>query len=79
MTPQRMQEMIDSMLGTCATIGSLFTDEERDAGIDPFDDPKFCELFDDQIFLCETCGWYCEIGEQCEDGLCQDCTESGDD
>ena len=34
------------------------------------------DRFDGDIFLCETCGWWCETCEEDENGNCNDCAEA---
>lgn len=74
MTPSRMQEIVDALRGTCDTAESCLTPEECEEG-DPFDSREFCEILDDTIFKCETCDWWCEVGESDDNGNCRDCGE----
>jgi len=66
----KWQEASDRLVGTC---DSALEFE------DLFDDQKFCEWLDTQIFLCTQCGWWCEMSEEESDdhGLdewtCRDC------
>lgn len=35
------------------------------------------QLLDDEIFLCDECSWWCELGEMSEKGesICTDCAD----
>jgi hypothetical protein len=63
----RFNGLIEVLQGTCQTL-----DEEDREWIDKND---LCGRFDDEIFCCETCGWWGEINEVSEeDGdVCQEC------
>lgn len=59
----KIQEKINELLGTCKTLNiEDFSIEEL-------------SLLDEQIFLCDTCGWWCEVEEQSENNNCSDCEE----
>lgn len=67
----RAQEVIDALQGTCGSLSDHATDDECN-------DPAFCTEVDDQLFCCDACGWWCEIGEQSTDEsaqICEDCFE----
>lgn len=74
LTPAQRNELIDDLRGTCQTIDSAL-----DKMLVPMteDDltPGDHAAIDDQIFECESCGWWCEQGEQAEghDDTCSDC------
>ena len=61
-----MQEVISDLKGTCNTINlDEFTVEEL-------------EELDEEIFECNTCGWWCDIDEEVGEGtqlICQECNE----
>ena len=64
---ETIQEVIDRLQGTCMETfdSELYTDDEL-------------REFDEQIFLCDMCGWYCETSEQHNhngERVCQDCYE----
>ena len=60
----RVQEEVDRLMGTCM----IYPETEG------WTTEEFRE-FDDLIFECERCGWWYEIGEECEQGMCEGCTE----
>lgn len=65
----RVDEVVNYLQGSCQDMDDVATEEERN-------DPEFCRAVDDHIFCCDTCGWWCEIGEQSEaedDQICDDC------
>ena len=59
-----IQEKIDELQGTCNSIDmDEWTFEEL-------------EVLDEQIFQCDTCSWWFEVGEMSEDSnVCNDCNE----
>ncbi len=74
MTPERCQEVVYQLLGTCASIESFLNDGE-DAM-----DRDLTEAIDAEIFCCDECGWWCETCEADEgasaaasNDICQDC------
>ena len=50
---RRFKDLIESLQGTCGSIG----DEQDDWGTDELNE------FDDAIFCCEWCGWWYGIEE----------------
>lgn len=36
-------------------------------------------LLDDNVFYCETCGWYCDADERHAGDLCDDCHDARED
>lgn len=70
-------EIVEHIRGTCNSIGSAL--ETFNAG-DLEDDTEFLGHLDQEIFLCDTCGWWCETSEMAEDEdetgqVCTDCSE----
>jgi len=51
-------QVIADLSGTCGVMG---ISEEVEA---LFDNLEFCAYLDQHIFLCSTCGWWCEISEE---------------
>ncbi len=37
------------------------------------DHQPFLEYLDNEIFLCDGCGWWCETSEMSDSGQCYDC------
>lgn len=68
-----IHELISSLQGTCSTIDDHLPD---DMELEDLTEQDYADI-DNEIFLCETCGWWCEIGEvsEHEDGVCTDCVE----
>lgn len=68
-----VQELIDSLQGTCNSIDDHLPDGMDWSDLTSQDHTNI----DLQIFLCETCGWWCEISEaaDCDEQICQDCKE----
>lgn len=76
-----IHKIIDSLQGTCNTIQSAIDDyypgmDENDLTSSDHD------AIDNTIFLCATCGWWCETGEANEseggEDVCNDCKEDED-
>lgn len=68
-----VQELISALQGTCTTI-----EEHLPEGMEWSDLTKDDhKAIDNEIFLCEQCGWWCENCEQSEDDetLCNECSE----
>jgi hypothetical protein len=70
-----VQQLIDDLQGTCTSINDHLPEGMDDMDLTSEDH----DVIDNQIFLCETCGWWCEISEQDEDGNCQDCHEASEE
>ena len=62
-----MEVLINTLVGTCKSL-----DEACDLCNIEFDDLDF-ELLDSEIFLCDTCNWWCSIDEQVDTGACIEC------
>ena len=67
---KNINDIIQSLLGTCQTADDVC--ETYDIELTEED----WKQIDDEIFRCECCMWWYEIGEQQEDGNCEDCHES---
>jgi hypothetical protein len=64
-----IQPLVDALLGTCDRI-----EDHLPEGMD-WDDLTSSDhdAIDNQIFRCETCGWWCESSEEDDNGDCEDC------
>jgi hypothetical protein len=65
---------IENLRGTCKSLAEGCEDfgiHENDLSEDDY------SRIDQEIFVCETCNWWCEQGEQAEDQdeICSDCAE----
>ena len=63
--------IIQSLQGTCGSL-SEFLNEYLDEG---FDEIELCEAIDANIYQCEECGWWVEVSETNELGICESCQE----
>jgi hypothetical protein len=75
LTSSQIDDLIQELQGTIARLDA--TTEEM-FGISSFDlDMETLEALDQEIFCCECCGWWYEIGELSrevdEDMVCQEC------
>lgn len=63
---KRAEEVAEDLQGTCKNLDDECTEGERN-------NDDFCACLDELVLECETCGWWCETGEICEEGHCDDC------
>lgn len=63
---KRAEEVAENLQGTAKDLNDESTEEERN-------NADFCARLDELVLECETCGWWCETGEICKDGHCDDC------
>lgn len=75
MTPERAQQIVADMTGTCMDV-ETFLQEGEDAL-----DPILVEAIDSEIFCCSCCEWWCELSEIATDveGNAKDCCTDCDD
>lgn len=71
-----IDELCDILQGTCESLGTKLEQMYPDM---VEEDLTTDELFkiDSTVFLCETCGWWCEISEMADNGewICQECAD----
>jgi hypothetical protein len=69
-----MAELIEHLRGTCKSLAQGCTDFGTDEDLLCQED---LAAIDAEIFLCESCGWWCERSEEKEDepGVCIECDE----
>lgn len=65
---ERGYEVAAELLGSCDDLSAHCTEVERD-------NPQFCAALDDDVMLCELCGWWVDSSEVDEDGNCHECAE----
>ena len=76
-----VQQVIDYLQGTYMQLQEVVEIYYPDMSEDDLTEEDHFEI-DNQIFLCETCGWWYELCEQCSEtedcneNDCQDCCES---
>lgn len=70
-----IHDVIDALCGTCSTIDEHLPDEMEWTELTNDDH----NAIDNEIFLCDTCGWWCELSERSDAGadgeVCEDCAE----
>jgi hypothetical protein len=73
----KIKELIECLMGTCKS----FTDGCNDCGIEESEiSEEEHEMIDNEIFLCDTCGWWLELSEMSHDGEnCLDCSTDEED
>ena len=76
LSDEQVGQLAEELRGTVGTVDTaaehLFDLSEDELTLED------CRALDDQVFLCTTCGWWCETSELCEDddtgeNVCQDC------
>lgn len=75
----KTQELIDNLQGTCNDLNhgiqEVFGEEFNSFNIDN----EVIEQLELDIFLCDCCGWWCEISEESDvddcERICEDCKE----
>lgn len=79
-SPEEIEELISDLTGTTSTLNEsiqeLFGDDFSE---DDLTEDNHNQI-DNSIFLCDDCGWWCEISEESEEGfdgerVCSDCSE----
>lgn len=73
-----VQKIIDYLQGTCNDLDASLRDFYPEMEYEDLTDEDLQQI-DNQIFLCDQCGWWCEISEQAdeeEEGYCAECRES---
>lgn len=79
-----IQVVIDDLQGTCDTLQGGIENHYPDMTEDDLTEDDHT-ILNNQIFLCDTCGWWCEISEQCNENPecggsdCTDCCEPSHD
>lgn len=74
----QIYEIINDLRGTCQSFESIVV---YHTNLTPDEiDPAFLDVIDENIFLCETCGWWCDEDEESEtegsENICKECQES---
>lgn len=72
---KEIDEIIETLQGTCMSLNEgIQTILGEEAEFDDLTDEEL-EHIDSEIFLCESCGWWCELSEMSDEdeGNCQDC------
>lgn len=71
----RWNKLIYDLQGTCEGLESFL---ERREAEDLIDHMPFLNYLDNHIFLCDSCGWWCELSEMAvteEVMICDQCYE----
>jgi hypothetical protein len=75
-TIEMMREIASELQGTCGSLDTAL--EERGFDIDAVP-AALLDTIDEEVMLCETCGWWCDPYEINDDGNCEDCREDTND
>lgn len=71
-TAEAMAGVAEELMGTCQCLDTVLGEN----GFDIDDVPiELLSLLDEQVMVCETCGWWCEPCELNEEQVCEDCKE----
>ena len=68
----KLAEVIEYLRGSCRSVAEAEFAFDMEGLEDATD---FCQALDDELFMCEGCGWWCERSEEREQGKCEDCRE----
>lgn len=68
------QLLTEYLQGTCKSLDEGLDNLYPGMTQDDLTPEDFDEI-DNEIFLCDNCGWWCEISEQDDNGFCLDCAE----
>lgn len=73
MTPERTQEIIEQLRGTCKGIHEVLNNNEEET-------LELCQAIDTELFCCSQCEWWCELSEESniEGGICENCCPDND-
>lgn len=79
--PRTPEQIAEELQGTCKSLYEMLEYYDME---DLEMDSEFCARLDQEIFLCEGCGWWCEMCEmttdEANDWQCTDCApDEGDD
>jgi hypothetical protein len=66
----RWNNLIHDLQGTCNGLDSFL---EQHNAEDLIDYMPFLEYLDQHIFLCDGCGWWCELSEMSDEEVCSQC------
>lgn len=72
---EQWQEIFFSLNGTCQTLDQVL---EQYNAIHLLDNDEFLTELDNEIFLCEQCGWWDPTYLQSESGVCEDCYQDNE-
>lgn len=74
-----IQKVIEALQGTSESLHSIVEQLYPDVDVmRDFTNADYNEI-DNQMFLCEECGWWCEVSQYGkEDGKCEDCSPDND-
>ena len=66
-------QLIYELQGTCEGLASFLDSREKPELLDHM---PFLDYLDNQIFCCERCNWWSELGEMADNGNweCRDCS-----
>lgn len=77
LTNKQIDDIIYFLQGSCKSLDEAIeaiTDGEIGSQTAVTNEQELCDRLDNTIFCCDGCGWWCDIGEECGDRLCEDCS-----
>lgn len=75
-SPDMIKTIAEELQGTCGTLDHKLG--EYGINIDSVPQ-RILESLDEEVMLCEACGWWCDPHEIDGDGNCNDCSEDEHD
>jgi len=68
-------DIVEHLRGSCRSLTEAYAAFECE---DLDNDEAFCDYLDSELFMCDDCGWWAEVGEG--DGeKCEDCSDDEDE
>lgn len=84
LTEEQIRDVTDGLSGTCNDLDTIIasvTGEDIQCADDDVDDASLREIHA-EIFQCEQCGWWHDMGDQAAEAdtmMCSDCAEEDDE
>lgn len=76
---EQFHSLVDRLRGTTLSLDAVLLNEYGT----PFENlsPETLERFDENLFECEVCGWWCAMDAVSEttDGVCDECASDDED
>jgi hypothetical protein len=70
------EQIVYDLQGTCNTLYGVLNHHEAEH---LENNEQFLNYVDQHIFLCDTCGWWCEVSELSENEQFNECTDCNED
>ncbi len=71
-TREKMSEIAEELRGTCKTLDEVLEGHGLDYNCVPV---EMLDTLDEDVMLCDWCGWWVESSEIDDDSVCKECKE----